>query len=275
MPSPLPQEILDHIVDDLHDEPTALKAFCVASKSWVSRTRRHLFAHIEFYQPGQFTLRSWMKVFPDPSNSPAHYTRSLTISDPTTLTGANVGPWIRSFCNIVHLGLNAVGWDAGQGTLLSLRGLSPALRSLSINYFTILPTEALDLICSFPSLEDLKLTFFAEGKPDRWDIPSASPKLTGSLDLAVGSMHGTRATVRNLLDLPGSLHFSKISVDCPVGDANLTTSLVSRCVDTLEFLRIGGRFFSCACPSASLMPHPYSWIQVSLRGCFRWTSPKP
>jgi hypothetical protein len=256
MPSSFPPEILDHIVDDLHDKPVALKACCIASKSWVSRSRRHLFARIEFHQAEQSALQSWMKVFPDPSNSPAHYTRSLIIRDPTVLTAANASPWIRAFCNVVHLRLEAIQWGACQDSLLSLHGLSPVLRSLSIGFFTILPTDTLNLICSFPSLEDLRLTFFTDGKPDGWVIPQASPKLTGTLQLAVGSRDGTRPTLRSLLDLPGGLHFSKISVDCPVEDAELTTSLVSRCVGTLESLCIGGRLYS-ASPPAPLMPHPY------------------
>jgi len=44
----LPPEILDLIVDHLHDEPTALKACCLVSKSWVPRTWNHLFALVEF-----------------------------------------------------------------------------------------------------------------------------------------------------------------------------------------------------------------------------------
>ncbi|KAF9645264.1 hypothetical protein BDM02DRAFT_3073690, partial [Thelephora ganbajun] len=46
--SHLPPEILDYIVDLLHDEPETLKQCCLVSKSWVSRTRKHLFANVEF-----------------------------------------------------------------------------------------------------------------------------------------------------------------------------------------------------------------------------------
>ena len=44
----LPPEILDLIIDHLHDEPATLKTCCVVSKSWVPRTRKHLFALVEF-----------------------------------------------------------------------------------------------------------------------------------------------------------------------------------------------------------------------------------
>ena len=44
----LPPEIFDHVVDLLHDEPKALWNYCIVAKPWVARTRKHLFADIDF-----------------------------------------------------------------------------------------------------------------------------------------------------------------------------------------------------------------------------------
>ena len=63
-----------------------------------------------------------------------------------------------------------------------------------------------------------------------------SPKLTGSLDLKL--FGSARPIIRRLLDLPGGLHFSKITVLSFNEDAESVTDLVSRCFDTLEFLAI-------------------------------------
>ena len=98
MPSPLPPEILDLVVDDLRDELTALRACCLASKLWVSRTRRYVFVRIEFQRTENPTLLSWTKTFPDPSNPPARYTaRSLTIHGPTVIAIAIMAPRIVPF----------------------------------------------------------------------------------------------------------------------------------------------------------------------------------
>ena len=43
----LAPETLDRIVDLLHNKREPLKACCLVSKSWVSRTRKHLFADID------------------------------------------------------------------------------------------------------------------------------------------------------------------------------------------------------------------------------------
>ena len=73
-----PPEILDLIVDNLHDEPTTLEACCLACESWIPRTRYHLFAGVEFNSQAP-SVQSWIRAFPDPSNSPTHYTRKLSI----------------------------------------------------------------------------------------------------------------------------------------------------------------------------------------------------
>ena len=144
----LPPETLDAIIDHLHDEPTTLKTCCTVSKSWVPRTRRHLFARVEFHIP-RFDHEAWKKTFPDPSNSPAHHTRSLSIYGPLYAV-AGVGDWIRAFNSVEHLLLA----DMDLSPLVPFHALSAAVRSLHLTHTT---TDAFDLICSFPLLEDLVL----------------------------------------------------------------------------------------------------------------------
>jgi hypothetical protein len=105
--------------------------------------------------------------------------------------------------------------------------------------------DVLDLICSFPLLEDLALDCADYGS-DTWNNPSTSPKLTGSLDLSL--FVGVRPTIRRLVGLPNGLRFTKITITVHE-DVGSITDLVSRCSDTLESLSIyrcgvGLSFFS-------------------------------
>ena len=235
---PIP-DILDLIVDHLHDQPTTLKTCCLVSKSWVPRTRRHLFALVRF-KSGPSDLESWMKAFPDPSNSPAHHTRSLQLSGSKAVAAAisDAYPWVQSFDRIVDLLVLTLDGDDRHISFTRLHGLSPTLKSLHIYYLLIPPPEILNFICSFPLLEDLSLfstQFLVVKNTDEWDAPPTSPKFTGTLIL---SDNDPRVT-RKLLDLPGGLRFSKVSALCPHRDGDLTTRLVSMCSGTLESLRIG------------------------------------
>ena len=92
----LPPEILDCVVDLLHNELEPLRTCCLASKSWVPRTRKHLFAKVEF--PSEEVLGSWKRAFPDPSNSPAYHTRTLYVGCPEAFAAeAEEGGWIQAF----------------------------------------------------------------------------------------------------------------------------------------------------------------------------------
>ena len=77
----LPAETLDNIVDDLHDTKDALESCRLVFKSRVSRTQKHVFSNVAFRSPGKPRF-----MFPDPSISPARYTKPLFVKFPQTVT---------------------------------------------------------------------------------------------------------------------------------------------------------------------------------------------
>ena len=231
----LPPEIFDLVIDQLHDEPTTLKACCIVSKSWIPRTRRHLFAHVKFGAE-KHLFASWMKTFPDPSKSPAHHTRSLTIHRFLTVvtTDTGVADCVRTFRNVVRLHFSGLIWASRSAPLVPFHGFSHTVRSLRLTNTSF---EVFNLVCSFPLLEDLALLSLCPWSGTaRWSPPSTSPKLTGSLKLS--SIGGIRFAIHRLLDFPDGLHFANIMVSCFSEDSESTVDLVSRCSGTLESLRI-------------------------------------
>ena len=258
MPNPyLPTETLDHTVDLLQNDADTLEQCCLVSKSWVPRTRRHLFANIKFHRPSD--LERWKERFPDAANSPAYYTRTLLVhcSHPITASGTEDGDWIRAFSRVRRLDMNNGKQFLGASgvSLAPFHKFSPTLKSLHVG-FTLIPHSGIfDLICSFPLLEDLSL----EGH-DRWfggDDPRESqtvtrlisPALTGSLDFHTLGVVGKIA--RQLLDLPNGLHFRTLTLSWnQKTDLSWITELVVKCSHTLESLDIAyapGRTFVCIC----------------------------
>jgi len=253
MPDPrLPAETLDHIVDLLHDAKPALRNCCLVSKSWIPRTRKYLFADIKFLTSEN--LRSWKETFPDPLISPAHYAESLFVSCTHSVTPADAeeGGWLRGFSRVVHLGLGGLG-PPGTGSGLSLTPLhslslvpfhtfSPAVKSLHMA-FALLSPETIDLVLSFPLLEDLTVLTYGthtdeDGSPDRSSAvtqPSNSPAFTGTLNL----WGGVSPLTRQLLSIPDGIHFRKLILTCRTElDLRLTTALVEGCSRTLESLDV-------------------------------------
>ena len=233
----LPHEVLDLIIDHLHTEPATLKSCTLVSKSWVPRTRKHLFDRVEFDSEYGPFLESWMKAFPDPSTSPAHHTRLLAFRTYPVISAKATAiiAHLRSFRHITRLEMITSGWNDHRLSFVPLHGLSPTLKSLSLHYELVPLSEILNLICSFPLLEDLALSHYGLYGHTGWrDIPSTSPKLSGTL--ALDSEHPS--ITRGLLSLPNGLHFSKITLLRSVEDAELTMEVVSECSDTLESLNI-------------------------------------
>jgi hypothetical protein len=247
MPTPhLPAELLDHVVDHLHDTEDALRNCCLVSKSWIRRTRRHLFASIEF--PTASYLRSWKNTFPYSPTSPACYTTFMSIRFPLGVTAADAeeGGWIPTFSRVVHLMVYACRDDTEE-SLTPFHGLSPVLKSLCLTYDTFQPSPVFDFIRSFPLLEDLAVVDLVHGSINDddedfdWQLttiqPPNPPNLTGALALAP---EGTKTAIRRLLSLPGGPHFRKLNFrwSCK-RDVPLMMALVEGCCSSLESIEIG------------------------------------
>ena len=251
MPGPrLPTELLDHIVDLLRDARDTLRICCLVSKSWIPRTRKHLFAFIIFHTTND--LRLWKNAFSDSSTSPACYTKSLVIKCFLVITTADAeeGGWISAFSRVENFKLDfkSAGWQATNDEsisfLASFHGFSPVLTLLCIK-FSAFPSSCIsNLIQSFPLLEHLILFnedrfYSSDGSGCQFDVlpPSSSPPFTGSLGLSLRPSMGP--IVLRLLSPSYSLHFCKLHLAWFHGqDVALTTELVERCASTLEFIHI-------------------------------------
>jgi len=246
--SNLPRELLDHIVDLLHGSKTPLRNCSLVSKSWVARTRTHLFAEVHFQTTE--SLESWKKTFPDPSTSPARYAKALSVGCPRVVTAADgdSGRWIAAFSRVERLELggrelHARGWEVAFALFY---GFSPAVKSIHMRWSSLPFSRFLYLILTFPLLEDVTMINCHDGPPtdgDHSDWLSTAdqsqnlPMFTGSLELLLRG--GMGLIVDRLLSLPNGIHFRKLILSwfCEE-DVSLTMALVEKCSPTLESLDV-------------------------------------
>ena len=229
----LPSEIVDYIIDFLHDDRNALKRCCLVSESWIPRARRHLFNEIELDEFS--SLKAWGKLFPDPAKSPAYHVRSLVIFGLNVqVEGAEESGCIQSLINVTQSAVYGIE----NAKLKFFHNFSPVVKSLRVIAISGPLSNILALVCSFPLLEDLKYQNFEiinsidqDGAAFR---PSSSPLITGNLILEGCWLEAI--TVR-MLDLPGGLRFRKIVWTGP-GFWWMAAS-VERCSHTLEYIDIG------------------------------------
>ena len=173
-----PAELLDQIVDHFHHTRDALESCCLVSKSWVSRTRRHLFADVTFRTAGD--LQAWKNMFPDPSTSPARYTKNLFVYCPEEVTAADAEErsWLPAFFRVVHLHMDI---DDAAFSLVPFHGFSPSLKSLSVSYLDFPFSPTLSLIRSFPLIENLSVTAFGDLLIESGDSSSDEQQTTAQL----------------------------------------------------------------------------------------------
>ena len=238
----LPPEILDCIVDLLHDQPEVLRQCCLVSKSWVPRTRKHLFAEVIFHNEKH--LRSWKETFPDPSTSPACYAKTLFVgrSRVAVAADAEVGSWIRGFSRVVRLTVLA----DRPSSLVPFHGLSPVIKSLRVTAPAFPSSRIIDLILSLPLLENLAVIIYHGTSADAGDgsggalsavQASSPPTFTGSLELYMKG--GMEYFTRRLMSLPGSIQFRKLTLTWfHEADRLMAMALVEGCSHTLESLNI-------------------------------------
>ena len=247
-PPYLPPEIVDYAVDFLHGNPDTLKKCCLVSKSWIPRIRKHFFAEVEFYFEDR--IMSWKEAFPDPSASPAHYVKSMTIgsSDALRAAGAEGGGWIRGFSHVVDLSISGQGTPGDERgiSLVPLHGFSPAIRSICASSIIFPSSRISSFFLSFPLLEDLRVHGCFEVPPANGDgsdglptvlQPSTSPTFTGLLEFELEK--GTRLIARRLSSMPGGIHFRELTLAWSTEkDLLLAVALVGECSHTLESLDI-------------------------------------
>ena len=238
-------EIFDYTIDLLRDQPETLKECCLVSKSWIPRTRKHLFAEIRFRSADN--LVSWKKTFPDPANSPAYHAHSLFVGCIQIVEEADAeeGGWIQAFSSVERLTVNRpwLDFDAVEVSLAPFRRLSRSVKYLRVTS-VFLPRSVFNLIHSLPLLEDLTLighdtSVFNNNELDTSPsaTPLASPAFTGTLQLLL--FQGMMNVARRLVDLPNGLHFRKLSLSWrEEGDLRWVVMLVVACCRTLEYLDI-------------------------------------
>lgn len=112
----LPPELCDHIIDQLRDQPNALRSCSVVSKSWTPRSRKHIFSTISFNNDSD--VAAWWNTFPDPSNSPAYHARTLAVNYRRGFPETHLS----SFCNVTHLCLHVHQVDGHPTSLAQLHG---------------------------------------------------------------------------------------------------------------------------------------------------------
>ena len=164
----LPPETLDHTVGFLRNHPHTLKQCCLVSKSWVPRTRKHLFAEVRFSSGDR--LKSWKSAFTDPASPPGYHTHTLSVC--RTLEDAGDSSWLAGFPHVERLEFAFSVRSPIDIPFAAFHQFSSSVKSLTVTPFVWYShPHFFNLIYSLPFLEDLEFR--------GWDTPATQDELGG------------------------------------------------------------------------------------------------
>ena len=173
MPPPIPQEVLDEIIDiiagSLHVyifeghvsiRDGVLRDCSLVARAWTCRSQKHLFASVSL-MPGN--IDSWCKMNAQNSGSLTRHVRRLVVEqwdrwdipkfEPNTMEVA------RPYLSFPNLEVLTLSWWNNLGTFSLPRTFGhysiPPLRSLTILGSTSNENDLLELVALFPSVDEL------------------------------------------------------------------------------------------------------------------------
>jgi len=196
-----PQEVIDELIDwvgvtSVGQRDPHLRSCSLVARSWVQRSRQHLFHSIELTSTSN--ISSWIGNIRPGVDGVSGYVRELWM-------GCNWDQWSQRFPSVGHLRsftrveeLRLTYWRGGQATTEEVEeafgGFGSSVRSLSVSLPRGDPGSFLHLLSLFPHLDDLSI----------W---------TSYLDENIGPLPKNTVTVRGMLVLDGAQeHFANALV---------------------------------------------------------------
>jgi len=238
IPNEILDEILKHFIADSgsYDDSLqrSLRSCSLVSKSWVPPCRRYLF-HTIIFTPRK--VARWLKTFPVPEKSPAHYVKDLCLS-----FGGHYGarneffkhiPW---FTNAEKMAVTMGVTLASFGTSLFTR-LPQSLTLLSIKgtaWDEIDLVQMRDTMVHLPNLNHLILSGAVVARSEfRKLLPGLGAVLRGRLGGELRFRDSNRHFMVMLLEVPTGLHSTKIHIHADCVRHLRTVGLVEACCKTL------------------------------------------
>lgn len=235
LPPPLPQELYDQIIDNLHDDPKSLSACSLVCRTWLNSSRVHKFSTTVLHLPKNKTFEQCPVA--------ADFSQELLVFDFETRPNFLD---ISSCVKLQELSLNRVVIPDCIG--ISSSFFLPKLHTLTLHRCQFVDfAHFARFLYNFPCLESLfttKLSWPAvKGLPLDLNHPKyVSPPLNGELriselDLSKSSL-GHTSLLELLPLLPGGIHFRTVVVSTTRECVEAVNVLLRACGSDLEVLNL-------------------------------------
>jgi hypothetical protein len=123
----LPPELIDRVIDFLHNDPKALAACSLVASSWIATSRYHRFSRVKLICPNDWTkLDRLVEISP----TVVHYIRAVATDITNNAPSAKWTAAFTSFTSLEHITMSGVDHPS-----LGIRGGSDFECGSQNNYF--------------------------------------------------------------------------------------------------------------------------------------------
>jgi len=146
----IPPELVDRIIDFLHDQPKALTACSLVARSWTVTSRYHQFSMVALITP-----RCWGKFNRLIETSPTmlRFVRSVIVDVADTYS-----PWMSvcaSFPSLQHITMNGAVIPPWREEAAAISSVAHNITSFTINFTIVRPPHVWPIVRMFPNLVTL------------------------------------------------------------------------------------------------------------------------
>ncbi|KAJ7726716.1 hypothetical protein DFH07DRAFT_236345 [Mycena maculata] len=217
----IPQELVDKIIDEIHESPSSLQSCALVAHSFLSQSQMHLFARMELKENSPSSPRRFSDLI---SASPhlALHVRSLDLECHSE-NWESVSPILSAVSRLTHLKLVAMKSLYFEPQLPPARAPFPtpfsfsSLRSIELRHYEFHDVDQFrSLLINVVGLESLELTNIVFAHPSmRPAAPRIEPPKAVLSTLNLYNMG--RATVTSIMDALDIKHIKTLFVyDTPI-----------------------------------------------------------
>jgi hypothetical protein len=168
----IPPEIVDQIIDALHDDKKSLAACALVYSKWLAPSRRHLFRKVALTTEN---IQAFLNLLDSPHSTLHKFTKNLAMEEGVysgeMWFSESISELADKLVRVETLRVHGVSWgelsEEGAGSLIDgfQQVTSLDLDLIALDYLTPL----VKLVCSFPLLEQLSCQSIILCAPDEED----------------------------------------------------------------------------------------------------------
>jgi hypothetical protein len=185
----LPLELIDRVIDFLHNDPKALAACSLVASSWIATSRYHRFSRVKLICPNDWTKLDRLVEF---SPTVVHYIRAVATDATNNAPSAKWTAAFTSFTSLEHITMSGAIIPPWESEAAAISSVAHKITTLTLNVAFASGNDFWPIVRMFPDLVSLRSTgtrYVTMLPPLLLSLPRYSPPIPSVSIMTAGKEH--------------------------------------------------------------------------------------